>query len=521
MAGEFSDPTPVQPTEVSTVGSYWMASSEQPHQPALVDNDEVDVAVVGGGIAGVCTAWELSRLGVRVALVEAREILSANTGHTTAKLTALHGLRYRQLSSSLGEEAAAWYALSQQDAINHVVDTATELGIECDLERRAAYSYVLAPDKVDEVRGEVDAARAAGLDAEMVADTPLPYPVAAAVRLPDQAQFHPRKYLLELAADLVRRGGRIYQHTRITDLEEGRPCLLTAASGATVVAEQVVVTTGWPVYDRVSLFTRLTPSRELVVAAAIRSEHDPDGMYLTPEEGTRSVRTAPYGQWRRLLIVTGEKFRPGTADVSERFAELERWMTRHFDVESIDYRWAAQDYSTTDQVPFVGRFPGGDGRVWVATGFGAWGMSNGVMAGRLLSRQITQQTVPPWADLYDPRRLHPLTEAPQAARSGAAVARHFVTDRLGTPGVERVSELAPGQGAVVDLGGDLCAVYREESGALSAVSATCTHQGCIVGFNNVERTWDCPCHGSRYSVAGSVLEGPAVRALEPRTVSEP
>jgi len=154
----------------------------------------VDVAVVGGGIAGVCTAWELSRLGVRVALVEAREILSANTGHTTAKLTALHGLRYRRLSSSLGEQAAAWYAMSQQDAVNHVVDTAAELGIECDLERRAAYSYVLTPDKVDEVRGEVAAAWAAGLDAQLVADTPLPYPVAAAVRLPDQAQFHPRKY---------------------------------------------------------------------------------------------------------------------------------------------------------------------------------------------------------------------------------------------------------------------------------------------------------------------------------------
>lgn len=497
-----------------------MASTDQPHHPALVADDEADVAVVGGGIAGVCTAWELARLGVRVALVEARDILAANTGHTTAKLTALHGMRYGQLRSTLGDEASAWYARSQQDAVDHAIDTASELRIDCDLERRAAYSYTLSVDQLDTVRGEVEAARAAGLDAELVTDTPLPYRIASAVRLRDQAQFHPRKYLLGLAADLVRRGGRIYQHTRMTDLEEGRPCLLSTASGARLVADHVVIATGWPVYDRVSLFTRLTPRRELVVAAAIRAEQDPDGMYLTPEEGTRSVRTAPYRDGRRLLITTGESFRPGTVDVADHFSVLEQWIREHFDVESIDYRWAAQDYTTTDSVPYVGRFPGGEGRVWVATGFGAWGMSNGVMAGRLLSSLITDQPVPPWVDLYDPHRLHPLVEAPKLASSGAAVARHFVTDRLGTPGVDQVSDLAPGQGAVIDVDGDLCGVYRDDFGSLRAVSATCTHQGCIVGFNNAERTWDCPCHGSRYSVRGSVLNGPAIRPLEVRPVHD-
>lgn len=507
-------------TESYRTESYWMQSAPPPSYPTLTETAETDVAVVGGGIAGICTAWELARLGIRVAVLEARDILSANTGHTTAKLTALHGFRYARLRSSLGEKACARYAESQQDAVDHAVDTATELSIDCELERRVAYSYVMSPDRLDMVRDEVAASRAAGLDAELVTDSPLPYQIAAAIRLPNQAQFHPRRYLLGLAGDLVRRGGQIFQHTRVTDLSEGKPCLLTTQSGATLVADHVVIATGFPVYDRVSLFTRLTPRRELVVAAPIAAEQDPEGMYLTPEDGTRSVRTAPYGAGQRLLIVTGEAFRPGTADVTERFDVLERWTRRYFDMRSIDYRWAAQDYTTTDSVPYVGRFPGGEGRVWVATGFGAWGMTNGVMAGRLLSMLIAGQPEPSWAQLYDPHRLHPLVEAPKLAASGVAVAQHFVADRLGTPGVERVADLKPGQGAVLDLNGNLCGVYRDESGALRAVSATCTHQGCIVGFNNAERTWDCPCHGSRYDVDGGVLGGPAIQPLQPCVVPE-
>jgi glycine/D-amino acid oxidase-like deaminating enzyme len=395
-----------------------MASTEQPDHPALVGDHETDVAVVGGGIAGVCTAWELARLGVRVALLESRDIVAANTGHTTAKVTALHGMRYGKLRSSLGEQAADRYTRSQRDAVDHVVSTASELGVDCDLERRPAYSYVLSADLVDTVRDEVDAARAAGLDAELVTDSPLPYPIAAGVRLADQVQFHPRKYLLALAADLVRLGGRIYQSTRVTDLEEGRTCRLVTESGAKLAARHVVIATGWPVYDRISLFTRLTPRRELVLAAAIPDGQDPGGMYVTAEDGTRSVRTAPYRAGTRLLIITGEAFRPGTVNVSDRFSVLEQWTRKHFEVDSIGYRWAAQDYTTTDSVPYIGRFPGGEGRVWVATGFGAWGMSNGVMAGRLLSGLITGQPALPWTDLYDPHRLHLRVEAP--GRDGSA-----------------------------------------------------------------------------------------------------
>jgi Rieske Fe-S protein len=202
--------------------------------------------------------------------------------------------------------------------------------------------------------------------------------------------------------------------------------------------------------------------------------------------------------------------------VTQRLQRLIDWTRRTFDLDAITYRWAAQDNSTTDRVPYVGRFHVGAVGTWVATGFGGWGMTNGVMAGRLLAALIGGGPVPGWASLYDPRRLHPLVEAPAFIKANASVARHFVADRLRPSHVDAVADVQPGTGAIVRVEGERCAVYRDENGAVRVVSATCTHLGCIVHFNNAEKTWDCPCHGSRFATDGTVLEGPATAALESR-----
>ncbi|TDQ45499.1 FAD-dependent oxidoreductase [Actinorugispora endophytica] len=497
-----------------TYESYWMESVPPAPYAALDGDTEVDVAVVGGGVAGLCTAWELTRAGRSVAVLEADRIAAGATGYTTAKLSALHGLLYATLRGSHGAEGARLYARSQQDAVEHVARVSAELGIDCDLERVPAYGYAESDDQVEKVRAEVDAAGEAGLAAAFTTDTGLPFPVAGAVRVADQAQFHPRKYLLALAADLAGRGGRVYERTRVTGLDEGEPCRLTTENGATVTARDVVVATHYPVFDRALLFSRLEPRRELVVAAPIAADRAPLGVYITPEQNTRSVRTAPYGPGRRLLIVTGESFKPGTGDVEDLYVRLAAWTRERFGVPEITHRWAAQDNHTTDHVPYVGPFHPGARHTWVATGYGAWGMSGGVMSGRLLAALITGGERPPWADLYDPRRLKPLREAPALLALQASVARHFVGDRLTTTHVDSVADIPPGTGAVVRLGGRRRAVYRDEDGTAHALSARCTHLGCLVGFNAGERAWECPCHGSRFAVDGSVLEGPATRPLE-------
>ncbi|GAA0594728.1 FAD-dependent oxidoreductase [Streptomyces crystallinus] len=474
------------------------------------------MVVVGAGIAGLSTGRELARAGLSVVVVEAGRIAQGVTGHTTAKLTALHSLAYDRLLRTRGAEAARLYARSQTDAIEHAAHLVDELGIDCDWERVPAYTYLRDTHRTGELRAEAEAARAAGLPAEFVTETGLPYPVAGAVRLADQAQFHPRTYLLALADDLCAHGGRIHENTTVVDLDEGEPCRVTTGAGATVTARDVVVATHYPVFDRALLFTRLATHRELVVAAPIAADRDPEGMYITPELNTRSVRTAPYEDGRRLLIVTGESFTPGAQGTPARFDRLADWAQQHFPGITATHRWAAQDTDPTDQVPLVGRLHPRASHTYVATGFGGWGMSGGIMAGRLLTGLITGERLP-WSDLYDPTRiLSAVRQAPAFLHHQTKVARHFVGDRLRPPQVKGVSDIEPDSGAVVRVDGERCAVYRDEKGEAHAVSARCTHLGCLVSFNSAERTWECPCHGSRFDTDGKVVQGPATRPLDPR-----
>ncbi|WP_369180330.1 FAD-dependent oxidoreductase [Streptomyces mutabilis] len=499
-------------------GSYWLQTAPGgAPRPALAEDLDVDVAVIGAGVAGISTAWELARAGRSVAVLEAGRVAAGVTGHTSAKLTALHSLVYDKLRRTRGPGGARLYARSQSEAIEHAAGIVEELGIDCDWETRDAYTYVCDAGRVDEVRAEAAAAKEAGLPATFETETGLPFPVAGAVKVTGQVQFHPRKYLLALAEDLEAHGGRIFEGTTVHGLDEGGPCRVTTETGATVTARDVVVATHYPIFDRALLFARLSPRRELVVAGSIEADRDVDGMYITPDDNTRSVRTAPLDEaGRRLLIVTGEHFTPGTGDTRERFDRLSAWAGEHFPGVDLTYAWATQDIDPTDTVPMVGPLHPGAKHTYVATGFGGWGLSGGMMAGRLLTAQITGEECP-WSGLYDPRRLRTaVREAPSFLKTQAEVARHFVGDRLRP--APPVDALPPGEGALVRVGGDRLAVYRDEAGALHAVSSRCTHLGCLVSFNAAERAWECPCHGSRFDTDGKVIQGPATKPLERRDI---
>jgi glycine/D-amino acid oxidase-like deaminating enzyme/nitrite reductase/ring-hydroxylating ferredoxin subunit len=494
--------------------SYWMTTADGTKYPPLREDLTVDVAVIGGGIAGLSTAWELANQGRQVAVLEADRIAAGVTGHTTAKVSSLHGSIYRHLADRLGADTAAAYATSQQLAMFRVAEIAGLLGIDCELEKRPAYLYGETEDDVEQLQAEAKAAAEAGLPARFTTDTGLPFPVTGAVRVDEQLMFHPRKYLLGLANDLTAKTGRIFELTRVQDLDEGDPCTLTTSDGHRITASHVVVTTHYPIFDRALLFARLVPHREFAVAGVVAEDNDPPGMYISLAEDTRSIRSAPYADGR-LLIATGAPFTPGDSSAPEQLDKLTGWLRDRFGVTEIVQGWAAQDNHSTDRVPFIGRLHPLAKRVWVATGFGGWGMTNGVLSGILLAELIDDRK-PAWSEIYDPRRFHPTVEAKPMLKAQATVASNWAGPRLRSK-TRSLEEIPPGHAGVVADDDGKWATYVDEDGLVHQVSATCTHLGCIVSFNDVEREWECPCHGSRFAIDGRLLQGPATTHLQPRT----
>ena len=495
--------------------AYWLDSTPPTDYPPLRQELDVEVCVVGGGIAGLTTAYLLRQAGARVAVVEAERIVRRVTGHTTAKITSLHDLIYDQLIKRAGRGHAQRYADAQQAAIERIASLVDQLGIDCDFRRTDAYTYTESEQDLPSIHAEVDAARALGLPASFTDQTPLPYPVRGAITFTNQAEFHPRKYLLALAEALVRAGGHIFEQTRAVgfhDAAEGRPCRI-ATTGGDIRANDVVLATHVPVHDPALYFARLFPKRSYVLGCRLGGPA-PRGVFIGTDPGHHSVRSTPAGGGE-LVLIGGEGHKTGQGgDTRERVRALECWARERFDVRSVDYRWAAQDPHTPDNVPFIGRLAPTSKHLWVATGFGGWGMTNATVAAMLLADLIVGRENP-WAPAFDPGRFNTESVAP-VVKENLNAATHLIGDRFRVAREERLADvaLAPGEGAVVRIGGQPVAVSRDAQGALSAVSAVCRHIGCYVAWNSAEQTWDCPCHGSRYAADGTVLEGPANENLE-------
>ena len=496
--------------------SLWIETGPaQPELPELDHDVETDVVVLGGGIVGITTALLLKEAGARVVLLEADRLGHGVSGHTTAKVSSQHGFVYDRLASRFGADGAATYGAVNEAALRWIADRVDADRIDCDFRRRPSFAYVT--EDRDLAEREARAARAAGLPASLVEETPLPYPVAAAVRFEDQAEFHVSRYLAALAGQLEGDGCHVFERSRAVEVDvyEG---LTVKTPGGRVKAGDVVLATHFPFLDRTLAFARVHPQRSYALACRIAGE-PPEGMFISGDGPTRSVRAAPVAG-EELLLVGGEGHRTGTGgDTEERYAALERFAREHWDVRSVEYRWSAQDNTTIDTVPYVGRALPGAKHIWVATGFAKWGMTGGTAAALLLADRI-QERPNPSADLFDPIRLKPRASAARFVEENAVAGVRFVRDRLANRPSRSIDDLEPGEGDIVELGGEKVAGHRRDDGTLVAVSPTCTHLGCQVNWNRAERSWDCPCHGSRFAPDGGVLQGPAVHRLERKPLED-
>ncbi len=497
--------------------SFWIDSTPTTAYPAFSNRIAVDVAIIGAGIVGLTAAIQLKKAGKTVAVIESGHIAAGASGHTTAKVTSLHQLIYADLIHQIGVSKARLYGESNQAAIEFIAGLVAAEQIDCDFSRQSAYTFAEPATELDQIKAEVNAAIKLGLPASFVQETSLPFAIAGAIKFDNQAQFHVRKYLLHLAQTIPGDGSHLLERTRVLQVEEDQenPCQVVTEHGV-INAHDVIVATHLPILDQGLFFAKTYPQRSYLVAAKIDPTKAPEGMFIGSGKDSHSIRTTPY-QDGLLLLVGGEGHKVGTVtDTEACYQKLETYVRNHFEIDTFAYRWSNQDMVSFDGLPYVGKLTPFSHHTYVATGFSLWGMSKGTMSGMLLSDLILGKENP-YAELYDSTRATPFLE-PDLLKSGIDVAARWVGDRLKNLESSTLTEVPKGEGKLLTINGEKIAAYRDEQGAVHAVSAVCPHLACIVSWNNAEMSWDCACHGSRFSCDGKVLHGPSVKDLEQQII---
>jgi glycine/D-amino acid oxidase-like deaminating enzyme/nitrite reductase/ring-hydroxylating ferredoxin subunit len=515
----------------STV-SLWSETPHRPADPPLVVNTEAEVVVVGAGIAGMTTAYLLAKEGKRVVVLDAGQVGEGQTERTTAHLSNAIDDRYVEIERIHGAEGARIAAASHTAAIAQIETIVRTEGIDCDLERVDGYLFEPAVPRDSDtaasspkgvlVEEQAAANRAGVVGLEIVPRAPLgTFDTGPALRFAAQGQFHPMKYLRGLAQAFTRLGGVIHGNTRAVEVTGGATARVVTDQGSAVVADAVVVATNTPINDRVAIHTKQAGYITYVVAFRIQRGLVPHALFWDTQDPYHYIRVQRGAtEDEELLIVGGEDHKVGQAhDTAARFDRLAGWARWRLPfLGTVAWQWSGQVMETIDGLAFIGRNPLDADNVYVATGDSGMGMTHGTIAGMLLTDLIVGRGNP-WASLYDPSRKT-LGALPEFAHENLNTLRQY--SAWVTPGdVDDLTELKPGSGAIIRRGTHKIAAYRDEKGMVHECSAVCPHLFGIVGWNDTEKTWDCPCHGSRFDRFGEVIQGPANQGLSPAPSAKP
>lgn len=497
-----------------------------PSFPSLGESTTADVCVVGAGIAGLTTAYLLARAGRSVVVLDGRVIGGGETERTTAHLSAALDAGYARIEKLHGAETARLAAQSHIAAIDQVEKIAKKEGIDCGFTRLEGYLFVPPGEPTTILDAEMEACRRAGMmDVERVPRTPLrSFDTGLCLRFPRQATIQPLLYLRGLAQAITRDGGRIYTGTRVVRVEGGSKARVTSSEGHSVDARSIVVATHAPVNDFVVMHTKQAAYRTYVLGGRIPCGSVAEALYWDTADPYHYVRIESAARMlpqatsdvpsagSDMLLVGGEDHRTGQeSDPVARFVRLEAWARERFPMlKAIEFRWSGQILEPVDSLAFIGVNPLDDKNVFIATGSSGNGMTYGTIAGMLITDLILERKNP-WAPIYDPARIT-LAAARVFAEENFNTAVMY-TEWLTGGDVRSASEIPPGSGAVERRGLKKIAIYRDELGALHECSAFCTHLGGVVAWNSAERSWDCPCHGSRFDPFGRVINGPAISDL--------
>lgn len=487
-----------------------------------------DTVVIGGGIAGVSTAHALKERGVNVALFEAKKIACGTTGNSTCKLTSLHRAPFNMVNENYGGDAIKHYVDINEYGIRTIAELAEKYQIDCEFEWKDNYTFTFENDHVQDLRNEYDLLKSnTELDVSLLEGDELnslglansfTQKLKSAVKIANQAQFNAYAFTKGLAEAIHSDDTPVFEHTRIIDVSKSSPHTVRTENGEEIIANNVVITTHLPILDVSGHFGVLEPSASYGVVFSLQNENElPQGMYITSESPTRSLRTVYNVDKEPCLLVVGFGHHLANKDGEEQFRELENWTRENFKVKDRVDRFFAFDYMSGDRMPYIGYLMKSTNTMFTATGFNKWGLAFGVGAGKLISDLIVGEKNP-WQGTFDSTRWNLSSTLKKTMQIQMDVGKHFVGDRLkdltSILKPTDIEDLEPGSGCIIYKGTHPVAVHKDNNGEIHSVSAVCTHLGCHVRFNSGAKTWDCPCHGSRFSVDGDVISGPTVKRLK-------
>ena len=473
--------------------------------------DIFDVAIIGGGITGVSTAFNLQKSGKSCILIEASNIGFGTSGGTTAHLNDFFDTSYAEAIRDFGEAEARLFMECGKEAMQLIESNIRENGIDCDLERKDAHLFALDEKQVSQLDELVDGARAVGFQMDYIDEIQFPIPFKKAVKIPNQGQFHPIKYIKALAEVFIRSGGAIIEDCICESHDEQEESVLLKTSQGLIRAKNVVYATHIPPGVNLLHFSN-APYRSYAMAFTLKSGNYPTVLGYDLEDPYHYYRTHEV-DGQTLLIAGGEDHKTGHAtDTGTCFSRLENYVRNYFEVDQVIFSWSSQYYEPVDGFPYIGVLPGSGGRIYTATGF----RGNGMMLGSLSSRIIADLILTgssKYEKLFSPSRIKPIAGFTAFVKEQASVVSDFVKDKLFVERIGSLAEIDESEAKVVSFDGEKFAVYKEAGGRMHILKSTCPHAGCEVRWNNAEISWDCPCHGSRFNINGRLLTGPSVEGL--------
>ncbi|MEH6641859.1 FAD-dependent oxidoreductase [Vreelandella glaciei] len=495
------------------MAAIWkIGSNEADHYPTLTHHIDADVAIIGAGITGLTTAERLAETGLSVVVIEALTVGKGGTGGSTGNLYSILASGLAPLRKKWGDDIVRKVVTSRSQAIDYIEEAVERFGIDCQFHRRPLYRIATNEDKkiVNMLDAEHEAMVLAGLNIETIEDSPLPFAMERGLKIEGQAQFNPLNYVHGLAKAISLRGVEIYENSPVRKVDYDQGIIETDSAHVTV--KHIVHATHTP--KGISLLhTMLLPSREYGVSAKINSDVYPNGIFFV-HDSFHSIRSYQHENEQYVMVI-GEQHKTGEGDLNNTcFDNLRDYMGNHFEMTEFCHQWSNQQYSPADSLPYIGKIHGQD-HAYLATGFSGDGLVWGTLAGQIISDLILGEENP-WHASFDARRFTPAKSAMKWAEENASVSKSLFKDYLGTKKLKEIEEIGRGQGKVVSAGGEKLAIYRDETGKLSALSAICPHMMCLVHWNGVEASWDCPCHGSRFDLEGEVSEGPSLHPLAKR-----